>query len=298
MISFNSHSAIGFVGAGTVGKSLTLALSARGYNVVAVVSRTRASAQELAHLGKGVTAYETVAEAAGASEVVFITTPDDTIGAVVSAIPWRPGQAAVHCSGVSSLDLLEPARTRGASVGAIHPLQAFASVANGVKSIPGTTFGIEGDDAMKAYLKQMALDIGGLPIFLRPEDKVLYHLSGAMMGGLLAGLAAVAGQLWDHIGLSRAEGVRALMPMMRHVSYNLETSGIPEGLAGPYARGDVGTIRKHLQTLMARAPDVLPLYCHLALAGLPFALEKGTLSPERAEEVRDLVNSYLLKAHR
>ena len=298
MSSFNRHSRVAFIGAGTVGKSLALALSRQGYGVVAAASRTYASAQELAHLVDGVTAYETVAQAARAAEVVFITTPDDRIGDVASTIRWRPGQAAVHCSGVSSLDLLEPALALGASVGAFHPLQALASVENGVKSIPGTTFGIEGDDAMRTYLKQMALDIGGLPVFLRPEDKVLYHLSGVMMGGLLSGLAAVAGQLWDHIGLSRAEGVRALMPMMRQVSFNLETSGIPDGLAGPYARGDVGTIRKHLQALLARAPDVLPLYCHMALAGLPFALEKGTLSPDRAEEVRDLVNSYLEKAHR
>ncbi len=80
--------------------------------------------------------------------------------------------------------------------------------------------------------------------------------------------------------------------MIRQVSVNLETSGVPGALAGPFARGDVGTVRKHLQVLRARAPDVLPLYCNMALAGLPFALEKGTLSPGRAKEIRDLLNSY------
>jgi hypothetical protein len=30
----------------------------------------------------------------------------------------------------------------------------------------------------------------------------------------------------------------------------------------------------------------------MALAGLPFALEKGTLDPARAKEIRDLVNEY------
>ena len=292
MADLTKRSSIAFVGAGTVGKSLALALSREGYRVVAAASRSFSSAQEMAHLVAGVAAYETAGEAAEAADVVFITSPDDAIGEVASEIPWRAGQAAVHCSGVSSLDVLEPARLRGAAVGTFHPMQAFSSVENGVKGIPGTTFGIEGSEKTRAYLKQMAVAIGGRPIFLRAEDKALYHLSGVMMGGLLFGLAAVAAQLWEHLDLKREDGVRALAPMMRQVSVNLETSGVHGAQAGPYARGDVGTIKKHVQTLRARAPDVLPLYCHMALAGLPFALEKGTLSPERAEEIRDLLDRY------
>ena len=286
------RSRIGFVGAGIVGKSLALALSRQGYPVVAAASRSYSSAQELAHLVDGAVAYQTAEEAARACDVVFLTCPDDAIGDVASAIPWGAAQAVAHCSGASSVDVLEPASILGASVGTFHPLNAFSSVENGVKSLPGTTFGIEGDDEMKGYLKQMALDIGGRPIFLRPEDKVLYHLSGGMMGGRLSAEAAVAAQLWEQMGMSRDDGVRALAPMIRQVAANLETSGIPGALAGPYVRGDLGTIRKHLQTLRARAPDVLPLYCHMALAGLPFALEKGSLDLAKAKEIRDLVDEY------
>ena len=36
----------------------------------------------------------------------------------------------------------------------------------------------------------------------------------------------------------------------------------------------------------------MPLYRELALAGLPFAVEKGALRPGRAEEVRELVGRY------
>ena len=80
--------------------------------------------------------------------------------------------------------------------------------------------------------------------------------------------------------------------MMRQVSYNLESSGVPGAVAGPYPRGDIGTVRKHLETLRSRAPEVLPVYCELALAGLPFAIEKGTLKPDRAEEIRRLVEQF------
>ena len=289
----NRSSRIGFVGAGIVGRSMAAALSRQGYAVRAAASRSASSAAELARLVEGAHAYDDPQAAIDASDVVFITTPDDAIGAACAAYSWSGMHTVVHCSGVSSLDVLGPAAERGARVGSIHPMQAFASVENGIASIPGATFGIEGDDEVRSYLRQMALDVGGHPIFLEPEDKALYHLSGVMMGGLLSGIAAAASQLWDHIGHDRARGVQALMPMMRQVSQNLASAGVPAGLAGPYARGDVGTVRKHLEVLDERSPETLPLYCHMGLAGLPFALEKGTLTPERYEQIRELLEEYL-----
>ena len=292
MAPFSTGSSIGFIGAGNVGGSLAVALSQRDYRVVAAASRTFASSGLLAERVAGCTAYHEPQDVVDACDVVFITTTDAAIGPVSASASWRRGQGVVHCSGAASLDVFEEAARQGALPGAFHPLQAFSSVEHGSKSFPGTTFGIEGDTDMKEFLSQVALDLGGHPVFLRPEDKPLYHLSGVMMGNLLTTLAAVAAQLWDNLGLTRADGVRALAPMMRQVSYNLESMGVPGAVAGPYPRGDIGTVRKHLQTLEERAPGVLPLYCELALTGLPYAVEKGTLARERAEEIRQLVEEF------
>ena len=292
MALLSRESRIGFIGAGTVGGTLAVALSRQGYPVVAAASRTFSSAQALADRVSGCVACSTAQEAVNDSEVVFITTSDDAIEPVVSAASWREGQGVVHCSGAASLDVLEGAVKQGALAGAFHPLQALSSVENGVESIPGTTFGIECGPEMAGYLKEMALALGGNPILVDSRDKVLYHLSGVMLGGLLTTLGATAAQLWECFGIERAQGLKALVPMMRQVSFNLESSGIPGAVAGPYARGDIGTVRKHLETLRSRAPEVLPLYCELALAGLPFSVEKGTLKPERADEIRELVNQF------
>ena len=292
MGSLDSNSRIGFIGAGVVGTSLAVALSRGGRRVVAASSRTFASARKLVELVPGCTAYPTASEVANSSDVVFISTSDDAISKVASSISWRQGQGVVHCAGAASLDVLEHPVSQGAVSGSFHPLQSFSSVENGVESIPGTTFGIEGSDEMRAYLQDTALAIGGNPIFVKSDDKALYHLSGVMVGGLLATLAGVASQLWERFGIPRAEGLEALVPMMRQGVVNLETSGIPDALVGPYARGDIGTVRKHLEALRSRAPEVLPLYCELALAGIPLALEKGTLGRDRADEIRELVDKY------
>ena len=272
-----------------VGTSLALALRQQGYPVVAAASRSFSSAQSLAGLVQGCVAFSTVCEAAEASDVTFITVPDDAIGPVASSISWRRDQAVVHCSGAASLDVLEAARRQGAATGAFHPLQTFSSVEGAVKSISGITFAIEGKGEMRTFLEEMSIALGGNPIFLRPEDKPLYHASLVMLGGFLTGLAGAVAELWRHFGIDQADALRSLVPMIQGDAVALRSIGIPCAVTGPYVRGDIVTIRKHLEALRSTAPEILPTYCHLALTALPFALEKGNLSQEQAAEIIELL---------
>ena len=271
---------------------MAVALSRAGYSVIAIASRSFGSARDLAELLPDTRPFRTTQEVADRSDVLFVTTPDDTMSQVASDIAWKPGQGVVHCSGVASLDVFDKAVAEGAIPGAIHPMQAVSSVENGVESFPGATFGIEGGDDMRAYLAEVARAVGGNPLFLRAEDKAMYHLTGVLMGNLLTALGAVAAQLWETFDFTRAEGVKALAPMMRQVSVNLDRSGLPAAIAGPYVRGDVGTVRKHLDVLRERAPQYLPLYCELALAGLPFAQERGPIDDRRAAEIRGMLEEF------
>ena len=290
--NFDKATQIGFIGAGNVGGSLAVAMSNAGYPVTAVGSRTFASAQTFAGRISDCTAYENIQEVADRADFVFISTSDDAIKTVCDQVSWREGQGVAHCSGAASVDLLQPAVDQGAVAGAFHPLQAFNSVENGVKAIPGVTFGIEGNHAIQSYLRGIASDIKGIPISLRPQDKVLYHVSGVLMGNLLAVLASVAASMWEKFDHTRDEGVRALSPMMPAVSSNLDSVGVPQAVAGPYVRGDIGTVRKHLEAVSSSAPEYLALYIELALVGLPFAVEKGALAPERSQEIKELLESY------
>jgi predicted short-subunit dehydrogenase-like oxidoreductase (DUF2520 family) len=289
MTTLSIHTPIGFIGAGAVGGTLAVALAQAGYRVTAIASRTLASAQGLAARVVGCTAYDTAQQVVSACDLVFISTPDDAIGAVASALTWHPGQGVVHCSGATSLEVFAQPCAQGALPGALHPFQAVASIEAGVASLPGTTFGIEAEEPMRAFLITLAQALHGRPIVLSAADKALYHLSAVTMGNLLTGLAATAAQLWEHLGYSRDDGVQAVVAMMRSVAHNIERVGIPAAVAGPYVRGDVGTIRRHLETLRTRAPEVLPLYRELALAALPFGVEKQALSPAQSQAICQLL---------
>src|SRR4029450_4493011 len=119
MTTLSIHTPIGFIGAGAVGGTLAVALAQAGYRVTAIASRTWASAQGLAAGGGGWTAYATAQQVVSACDLVFISTPDDAIGAVASALTWRPGQGVVHCSGATSLEVFAQPCAQGALPGAL-----------------------------------------------------------------------------------------------------------------------------------------------------------------------------------
>lgn len=288
MITLDRSARIGFIGAGKVGGSLGVAMASAGYAVTAVASRTQASADGFAARIEGCAAHPTFQDVADDCDMVFITTSDDAIAPTADSVEWRAGQGAAHCSGAASVDALAKAARQGALAGAFHPLQAFSSVENGARSIAGITFGIEGEGRMREYLFALARGIGGNPALIDARDKALYHLSGVLMGNLLTCLVGISAEVWERIGYTRDDGARALTPMMRAVAHNIETSGIPAAVAGPYPRGDIGTVRKHMDALAGRHPALLPLYRELALAGLPLAMEQG-LSAEKADELRRIL---------
>ena len=197
----------------------------------------------------------------------------------------------VHCSGSASLDVLEGALSQGAEIGAFHPLQAFTSLENSVASLPGSTFAIEGENDMRTFLTEMAQALGGNPISLRSEDKPLYHASVVMMGGVFMQFAGAVAGIWKQFGIEPNQALKSLVPITEGVCLTLESDGVPDGLAGPYVRGDVGTIEKHVEAIQTFAPHMLQPYCHMALSGLDLCTEKGNVPQERAAKIREILTA-------
>ena len=280
---------LGFIGAGTVGTALATKLGSRGYQVVAVSSRSQTSAEKLARTIPRCRALGNNQDVADTAELVFITTPDDAIASVASKIRWHPGQSVVHCSGADSTQILEPARKLGAQVGVFHPLQTFASAKQAMDNIPGSTFALEADEPLLSTLKDMATALEGHWIELKAGDKVAYHAAAVIACNYLVTLVKLATDLWQTFGVPPKQATQALLPLIRGTIYNIETLGIPQCLTGPIARGDTGTIKKHLGALQKVAPGVLPAYRELGLQTIPIALAKGRISQAQSQALETIL---------
>jgi len=284
---------IGFIGAGTVGTALAVRLSGKGYPVVAVASRTKASAQRLAEVVSGCWAYDEVQEVADNVQLVFITTPDDAIAKVAGELQWYPEQSVVHCSGADSTDIIVSARECGADVGGFHPLQTFASVAHAIENIPGSTFAIEAEEPLLSTLKEMASALEGSWVRLGAGDKVLYHAAAVIACNYFVTLVKLATDLWQTFGVPPQQATKALLPLLRGTLHNIDNVGLPHCLTGPIARGDIGTIKKHLDALEMAAPKILSTYRELGLQTIPIALAKGKIDKERAKELLTLLKEEM-----
>ena len=280
---------IGFIGAGTTGTALAVRLSQKECSVVAVSSRTLSSAQKLADLVPDCRVYRTAQELADVAELVFITTPDDVIAQVCSEVQWRGGQSVVHCSGAHSVDILEAAKELGAAVGSFHPLQTFAGVNQAIENLPGSTFALEAEEPLLSKLKELTSLLNGSWVELKPGDKVLYHAAAVFACNYLVTLVKLALDLWQGFGVSSKEATRALLPLLEGTINNINNIGLPNCLTGPVARGDLGTIERHLSALEAKSPSLLITYKELGLQTIPIALAKGKVNEQKAEEMKALL---------
>jgi len=282
---------IGFIGAGTVGTALAILLNRHDYEVVAVSSRSLTSARNLVSAVNRCRILNSNQDVADVSDLVFITTPDGIIPIAVTEVQWHSGQSVVHCSGADSTAILEPAKKSGARVGCFHPLQTFAGINEAVENIPGSTFAIEAEPPLSGTLKDMATAVGGYWIELKAGDKAAYHAAAVIACNYLVTLVKLATDLWQTFSIPPAQATQALLPLLRGTLNNLENIGLPQCLTGPIARGDTGTIKKHLATLQKAAPSMLSVYKELGLQTIPVAVAKGKISENQAQELQDVLNN-------
>ena len=272
-----------------MGAALAARLSGRGYPVAAVSSLSRASAQKLAQAASGCRVFDSNQAVADNAELIFITTPDDAIASVAAEVQWHPGQSVVHCSGADSVDILQPAREAGAEVGAFHPLQTFASPQQALENMPGSTFALEAEEPLLSILKDMAAALDGQWVELKASDKVLYHAAAVFACNYMVTLTKLASDLWQTFDVPQEKATKALVPLLRGTLHNIETIGIPQCLTGPIARGDTGTINKHLDALETTAPHLVSTYRELGRQTIPIALARGRIDQSKAQELQTVL---------
>jgi predicted short-subunit dehydrogenase-like oxidoreductase (DUF2520 family) len=258
---------IGFVGAGRVGMGLAIALSRIAWPVSAVASR---DPERRAAFRRAVPSAVELVDAASvvdAADVIFVTVPDDAIPAVVASIRLYSGQGIVHTSGALSADVLAPALAAGSASASFHPLVAFADPARAAGDLPGATVAIEGESSLVALLVSVAEALGAQPVRLPPGGKAAYHAAAVLAAGGFVGLLDVIAELARGAGLDRA-------------------------LTGPIVRGDVGTLRSHLEAIDRLAPSVRELYVAAARREIAIAERRG--EPDGAR--RDALEAVLDEA--
>jgi predicted short-subunit dehydrogenase-like oxidoreductase (DUF2520 family) len=287
---------VAIIGAGRLGGALGHLLARAGYRIAGVAARSEeTAAAAVAFIGSGAPTTDAVRAAAGAG-IVLITTPDRAIAAVCGRIAGAlaPGAIVAHASGAQTMDVLDAARRAGALRAVVHPLQAVPSREQGVRNIPGASFRVEADPPALAAVRELVAALGGRELALPgwtpgPESAALYHAGAVAVSNHFVALVAHGLGYFEALGADRREALDAVLPLIKGTLANIESLGIPAALTGPCARGDVETVRGHVEALGARAPHLLGLYRALARQTVAVARERGDLAPETAAALLEIV---------
>jgi predicted short-subunit dehydrogenase-like oxidoreductase (DUF2520 family) len=189
--------------------------------------------------------------------------------------------------------VLQPAAERGAHVLALHPAMTFTGTALDLPRLPGCVYGVTADDpASVAVAESLVAALEGTLVWVPEEKRAVYH------AGLAHGanhLVTLVTQSMDLLRESGADDPAAtLRPLLTAALDNALTLGA-DALTGPIVRGDVETVRAHLEGIAATRPGTLPSYVALARATANTAVLDGRLVPLRAAKLVGVLNDALEK---
>ena len=233
------------------------------------------------------------------SELVLIAVPDDDLPKVIAGLAdlgaWQPGQLVVHVSGAHGLGVFEPARRFGIIGLAIHPAMTFTGTSLDLNRLEGATFAVTAQAPVLPIAQALVVELGGEPIVIADAARGLYHAGLAHGANHLVVLVAQAA---DALRLAGVDNPGLALGPLLHAALDgalRSADGVANPimtLTGPVARGDAGTVARHLETLAGLArdhqiTDISPSYTALARAATVRALGAGRITEDQAQGLLD-----------
>ncbi|MGH7718084.1 MAG: DUF2520 domain-containing protein [Gemmatimonadaceae bacterium] len=259
------------LGAGRAGLGLARALRAAGVDVVGTHGRHAQDAPDR------VTAGALPDEIRSATTVLVTVRDAQLEGALaeLGAAPLAPHAVVLHASGSADPRNLASLRGAGHPVGTFHPRVPLADPVRAPRLLHGSWIGIDGDEAARAAARELAARLGARTLEIPRGEKGRYHAAAVIASNFPAVLLSLGEDLMAASGLDRESSRAALRGLFAAAARNLEGHATPaQALTGPIVRGDVETVRRHLEAL-APHPEALASYRALSIAAVRLARETG-----------------------
>ena len=274
---------VGVIGTGRAGSVIGAALHRVGHEVVAVAAVSEISRLRAQALLPQAPIVD-VADVAAASDLVLVAVPDDVLEGLLAGLAAsgvvKPGQFWVHLSGRFGTEVMAPVAAEGALPLAIHPVMSFTGTSMDLMRLEECPFGVTAPDELRSAAEALVIEIGGDPIWVPEDKRVLYHAALAFGSNYLITLVAQSADLLAAAGIE--EPRRVLAPLLGASLDNALRLG-DQALTGPVARGDAATVEAHLAVLKNQSELAAASYRALARVTADRAVDAGLLSAALAE---------------
>jgi len=263
------------VGCGSLGTSLASSLHGAGIRIDEIIVRSKNPRPKNAHsknarlknLSKRVAGslgarLRTLSDAELYAQVIWICTPDDVIEDVAKEISSRLSakQVLLHSSGALNSDIL---RYGKAAVASAHPMMSFTR--GKAISLHGVAFALEGDLKATRMAAKLVARCGGEFFGISSTHKTLYHVFASACSPLLTALLLAGEEIGKAAHIAPGKLRKLSKPIVTRTLENYFAHGAAEALSGPLRRGDVATIRRHLDALaLTKTPEIRAIYVALS----------------------------------
>ncbi|HJU64607.1 MAG TPA: DUF2520 domain-containing protein [Gemmatimonadaceae bacterium] len=226
----------------------------------------------------------------GQATTVLVTVRDAQLEGALSEIETAPlarGTVVLHASG-SAEPNLGALRAAGHPSGTFHPLVPLADPDRAPELLRGAWIGIDGDEPACGAARELARHLGAHTLEIPPGEKNRYHAAAVIASNFPAVLLSLGEDLLAAAGLPREPSRAALRSLFANAARNLDSTATPaEALTGPIVRGDIETVRRHVEAL-APHPRAMAAYRALSIAALGLAKEAGV-----SQDVLDRIGTIL-----
>lgn len=261
-------------GVGRAGGALAIAAAAAGHEIAGLFSRSARVDDWLPDLVQSYDAL-TAKHPLPSADLLVIATRDVAIPTVAAALlPFvTPIASAVHMSGYSGVEALDPLAKAGIATGSFHPLQSLPDPRRGADAMSGAWVAITAEEGLRNALTELAASLMMKPFSLSDEHKPAYHAGAAAASNYVVAALNLAKSLFDAAGVP----FEALEPLTQAAVRNAFNLTPRSALTGPIARGDWDTVAGQMKAADLVGPEVARQFRLLAEAT---AITAGRELPE------------------
>lgn len=270
---------VAVVGPGRMGTLFATAAVRAGYRLTAVAGGSTASREAFSRVVSGVRYHDSVSRAAGEADLVVLAVPDDVIEDVVTDLvrddALGPDHRVIHLAGSRGVAALHRASLAGAGVAACHPAVTAPSGSSDPQVLVGAPWAVTAAPADRGWAHELVTRLGGDVHEVAEDRRVLYHAAMVLAANAVGAAVTTARQL---LLAAEVDAPEVFVGPLAHASVVNAAARGASVLTGPLVRGDVGTIRRHLNGIdgdVAVLGEPYRLLMRATLAQVRAALDPG-----------------------
>lgn len=264
---------IGFIGAGRTGCTLGRYLKGKA-TVAGYYSRTGQSADNAATFTQSSAFYD-LETLINSCDTIFITTPDGVISEVWECIRHYniKDKIVCHFSGSLSSGIFSGISATGASCCSVHPMYAFSNKYTSYLQFNTACLSVEGQEIAIQKVKGLFEGLGHKVFTINSCDKAKYHAAAVFASNYVTGVLHIAVQLLKECGFNESDAMELLAPVALNNINSVLADGTVNALTGPVERGDISTVKRHLDAL--KDENTTRIYKELGKVLVSIAEEKN-----------------------